>query len=87
MSKYKLKQDVLAQKVLDEMVILEPETGEYFTLNGVGTDMVKMLEQGSSEDDIILAITSKFDVTEQEVREDYRNLLKQLIEQGLIEEH
>ena len=87
MSKYKLKQDVLAQKVLDEMVILEPETGEYFTLNGVGTDMVKMIEQGSSEDDIILAITSKFEVTEQEVREDYRNLLKQLIEQGLIEEH
>lgn len=87
MSKYKLKQDVLAQKVLDEMVILEPETGEYFTLNGVGTDMVKMIEQGSSEDDIILAITSKFDVTEREVREDYRNLLKQLIEQGLIEEH
>ena len=46
MTAYKLKEDVLAQKVVDEMVILEPENGEYFTVNGVGTEMISLLEEG-----------------------------------------
>ncbi|MBU3020906.1 PqqD family protein [Aestuariibacter sp. A3R04] len=85
MATYKLKSDVLAQKVVDEMVILEPENGEYFTVNGVGSDMIALLEEGKSEDEVVAAMTEKFDVDADEVRADYRTLLEQLDEQGLVE--
>ncbi|MBT82581.1 MAG: hypothetical protein CL587_19595 [Alteromonadaceae bacterium] len=85
MTAYKLKEDVLAQKVVDEMVILEPENGEYFTVNGVGTEMISLLEEGKDEDYVVSAMVSRFDVSEDEVRKDYAELVASLLEQGLIE--
>ena len=85
MTTYKLKSDVLAQKVVDEMVILEPENGEYFTVNGVGSEMIALLEEGKSEDEVVAAMTEKFAVDAEEVRADYQQLLAQLEAQGLVE--
>ena len=80
MTVYKLKDDVLAQKVVDEMVILEPENGEYFTVNGVGTEMISLL------DEVVAAMMTRFDVSEADVRQDYQDLIGQLKSQGLIEQ-
>ena len=85
MTTYKLKSDVLAQKVVDEMVILEPENGEYFTVNGPGSDMIALLEEGKSEDEVVAAMTEKFAVEAAVVRADYKQLLAQLEAQGLVE--
>lgn len=85
MTTYKLKSDVLAQKVVDEMVILEPENGEYFTVNGVGSEMIALLEEGKCEDEVVAAMTEKFAVDAEEVRADYQQLLAQLEAQGLVE--
>ncbi|MBU2977715.1 PqqD family protein [Alteromonas sp. C1M14] len=86
MTMYKLKDDVLAQTVVDEMVILEPTGGEYFTVNGVGTQMIALLEQGKTDEEVVAAMTATFDVSESEVRDDYHALIKQLLLQGLVEE-
>ena len=86
MTVYKLKDDVLAQKVVDEMVILEPENGEYFTVNGVGTEMISLLEEGKSEDEVVAAMMTRFDVSEADVRQDYQDLIGQLKSQGPIEQ-
>lgn len=86
MTVYKLKDDVLAQKVVDEMVILEPENGEYFTVNGVGTEMISLLEEGKTEDEVVAAMMTLFDVSEADVRQDYQELIVQLKSQGLIEQ-
>ncbi len=86
MTVYKLKEDVLAQKVVDEMVILEPENGEYFTVNGVGTEMISLLEEGKTEDEVVAAMMILFDVSEADVRQDYQELIVQLKSQGLIEQ-
>ncbi|MEG3766079.1 PqqD family protein [Alteromonas sp. 14N.309.X.WAT.G.H12] len=86
MTMYKLKDDVLAQTVVDEMVILEPSGGEYFTVNGVGTQMIALLEQGKSDEEVVAAMTAKYDVSASEVREDYQALIDQLVQQGLVEE-
>lgn len=85
MTIYKLKEDVLAQKVVDEMVILEPENGEYFTVNGVGTEMISLLEQGKTEDEVVAVMIASFEVEDDEVRQDYRELVSQLLAQGLVE--
>ena len=54
MATYQLKPDLLLQKVADEMVLLEPESGEYFTLNSVGADMLELMQQGKSAPEILL---------------------------------
>lgn len=65
--------------------ILEPENGEYFTVNGVGTEMISLLEEGKDEEGVVSAMVSRFDVSEDEVRKDYAELVASLLEQGLIE--
>lgn len=85
MARYKFKDDVLAQQVSDEMVILEPESGEYFTVNGVGTSMIALLQQEKSEEEVAQAIAAEYEVNVDEAKSDFAELLNTLKEQGLIE--
>ena len=82
--KYQLADDVLFQKVGDETVILEPETGEYYTLNAVGTFMVEQFQQGGSKAEVIELVLNAFEVKEAEVKQDVEELLAQMLKQGLF---
>lgn len=83
-SNYRLAQDVLFQKVAEETVILEPETGEYYTLNAVGTFMIEQLQQGSSTAEAIDLVLEKYQVDKTEVSQDLAALITQMLKQGLL---
>ena len=72
MSAYQLKPELLLQKVADEMVLLEPESGEYFTLNNVGADMLEQLQQGKSAQQIAQYIADIYDVTAEQAEQDFQ---------------
>lgn len=82
--KYKLAENVLFQKVAEETVILEPETGEYYTLNAIGTFMVEQFQQGFSRIDVIKLVLENYQSTEVEVTQDIDELLAQMLKQGLF---
>lgn len=84
--KYKLKDDVLFQKVDDETVILEPETGFYFTLDSVGTFMVERLQDGLSTSEVVSAVLEHFDAEQQEVEADLAELIAEMKNNKLITE-
>ena len=87
MSEYRLKPGVLAQQVVDEMVILEPEGGTYFTLNNVGAEMINALAQGKGLEQVVAEITTEFNVTVEQARQDYLALLEHMHAQGLVEKY
>ncbi|GGF67847.1 PqqD family protein [Alteromonas lipolytica] len=86
MADYQLKPDLLLQKVADEMVLLEPESGEYFTLNSVGADMLELMQQGKSGAEIATQIAEDYDVTAEQVATDFNDLLQQLVKANLAEQ-
>jgi len=81
---YQLAEDVLFQKVAEETVILEPETGEYYTLNAIGTFMVEQFQQGYSKAKVIDLVLEKYHANEAEVSQDTEELLAQMLKQGLL---
>lgn len=81
---YQLAEDVLFQKVAEETVILEPETGEYYTLNAIGTFMVEQFQQGYSKAKVIDSVLEKYQANEAEVSQDTEELLAQMLKQGLL---
>lgn len=83
-SKYQLVDNVLFQKVDNETVILEPENGNYFTLDPVGTFMIENLQQGKNVEQIIESVKSTYDVSANEVEADLEELLTNMLNQKLI---
>ncbi|WP_057832347.1 PqqD family protein [Colwellia sp. TT2012] len=81
---YQLAEDVLFQKVAEETVILEPETGEYYTLNAIATFMVEQLQQGYAKSKVIDLVLEKYQVSKAEVSQDIEELLAQMLKQGLL---
>lgn len=81
---YQLAEDVLFQKVAEETVILAPATGEYYTLNAIGTFMVEQFQQGHSKATVLNLVLEKYQANEAEVSQDIEELLTQMLKQGLL---
>ncbi|MCF2949907.1 HPr-rel-A system PqqD family peptide chaperone [Paraglaciecola aquimarina] len=79
----KLNDGLLIQKVVDEVVILEPETGDYYTLNETGALMLEGLQQGKDITEIAQDLSRKFSVDNQEIKQDLYQLLTELEKNGL----
>lgn len=78
-----LKEGLLIQKVVDEVVVLEPISGDYYTLNEVGALMIESMQSGMSVAETTTKICSLFDVSREQVEGDLNFLLKELEQSGL----
>lgn len=78
-----LKEGLLIQKVVDEMVILEPDSGDYYTLNEMGALMLEDLQKGLSVSDIATKLSQQFTVGSDQVKQDLQQLMLELSQCGL----
>ncbi|MDO7086732.1 PqqD family protein [Pseudocolwellia sp. AS88] len=85
-NKYQLVSNVLFQKVDDETVILEPENGNYFTLDPVGTFMIENLQEGKSVGQVIELMNTKYEVSVEQVTTDLTELVSNMLAQNLMVE-
>lgn len=74
----------LVQKVSGEMVILDTQNGQYYTLNSVAADMLSYLQNGLSVKKTVEAICCEYEVSEQEVERDIAEMLSTLLDKQLI---
>jgi hypothetical protein len=81
---YKLADNVLFQKVAEETVILEPETGEYFTLDAVGTFMIETLQSGNNITQTLLSVSDNYDTNGADITTDLSNLVEEMQQKGLL---
>ncbi|MGE0600102.1 MAG: PqqD family protein [Dehalococcoidia bacterium] len=79
-----LKSDVVARSAGDEMILLDLESGEYFTLNAVGAVIWKGLESGLDLSQILTAVIEQFEVEEPVAKSDIDEYIDSLISEGLV---
>lgn len=83
-SKIIVGENALVQKVSDEMVILDSESGQYYTLNLMATEMLEHLKEGKSVEETALAICEEYDASKEEVLQDIEDMLDTLINKQLV---
>jgi len=83
-AEFVVKADVVARTVADEMILLDLETGIYFTLNPVGAVIWKSLEAGLGREAIIAAIVEQYDTDAPTASADFDEYIQALASEGLV---
>lgn len=78
-----ISSNALVQKVGDEMVILDAESGQYYALNEMATEMLEHLKAGLSIQATATQICDEYDVTTTEALEDITIMVTNLLEKNL----
>lgn len=79
-----INDNALIQRVSDEMVILDIETGQYYTLNEVATDILELMQSGKNCGQVASCICDMYEVSEPEVKADISNLLSVFLHKKLV---
>ncbi|WP_342806451.1 PqqD family protein [Alteromonas sp. M12] len=85
-TKYKLSDKALFQKVVDETVILDSISGQYYTLDPIGTEMVEALTTGKSVSQVVALIEQSYDAQAESIQADLAELISKMSDKGLLEE-
>jgi hypothetical protein len=83
--KIKLPKDVVWTKLGDEVAILNSETGTYFGLDPVGSRIWCLMAEGIGIDEVVTRLLSEYQVDEERVRDDLRELIEQLEARALVQ--
>jgi len=84
--KFSLKKDVVFQPMDDSAIIVSLASEEIYKLNLTGTEIVKLVEQKKSVQEIISLLENSFEVPLSDLKNEVNQLLVELQSAGLIEE-
>jgi len=80
----KRREGIAAQVADGEAVLLDIESGEYFSLNPVGSRIWELCDGTRSTAEIVSVICEEFDVAEDVATADAREILDELEQQKLV---
>ncbi len=83
-SKVILSNNVFAQEIDDETIILDAITQEYFSLNEIGKVIWSLLSQNKNLEEIKAQMLEMYEVPEEQLEKDLLNFLQALAKKGLI---
>lgn len=81
---YQISSNVFSRTVVDEEVLLDPNSGNYFGMNDVGTAIWTQLQTGKSVDQIVAQLVTEFEVTPDLARADVTNYMQSLQQLGFL---
>ena len=81
---YQVHPEAFTTEVDDQVVILEYESGTYFTLNEVGSRIWQLLAQGNTVQAIQDQLLQEYEVNEAQLHQDLLTILNELQAKGLI---
>lgn len=76
--------DVVFRDLAGEAVMLNLTTGVYFGLDTVATRMWHLIAECGSTETVLEVLLTEYEVEEARLRHDLDNLIRQLLEKGLI---
>ncbi len=85
MTAYRIPANVAVQKVADEMVILDLDSGRYYGLDEVGARIVEILQEHGTTEAVLAALEAEYDASRETLQADLKTLLKRLEENGLVQ--
>ena len=77
--------DVAAQRVQDEVVLVNLTTNAIYTLNRTGARAWELLEEGLSPGEIESTLAEEFGVSRDDVASELRDLLDELLAKDLVQ--
>lgn len=83
-NKIKLSNDIFIQEIDEEVILLDTQTQEYFSLNGVGKTILSLISENLSHDEIVNELSNIYEVDKIQIEKDFVNFIKVLEEKGLI---
>ena len=84
MTKFKLSDEVIAQEINGETVLLDLASEQYFGLDVLGTRIWRLLEQGVPLSAIIEQLLPEFEVDREQFVSDVNRFVSEMLEAGLI---
>ena len=83
---FKCREGVVKQRASTSLVLLDIESGEYFSLNEVGDRMWELCDGSRSIGELIAVISREYDASEDVVATDVTELLDELVDANLLVE-
>jgi PqqD family protein of HPr-rel-A system len=83
MAQYKISGNLA---VSENGFLFMPNTGESFTVNETGREIISLLKEGLSEEEIITRMTEKYDVDPETAQRDFDEFITMLRNLKLVEE-
>lgn len=82
--KYQIPQTVFIQEIDDEIILLDTTTQEYFSLNEVGKNIIDLISENLTKDEMVEELSNIYEVDKIQIEKDLINFAKLLEEKGLI---
>lgn len=83
--RFKIRPDVLSERLDEEEVILDLASGTYFGLNPSGSRAWGLLKEGADSEAVVGALVREYGVPKEACRRDLDLLLEDLTRRGLVE--
>jgi len=84
MKKYKVADKVSWKEMDGLIIVVNTESGAYYSLNKTASEIWKQIAAGNSEQEVSKAIGERYEVSEEEVRSDLEACLKNWLDEKLI---
>ncbi|MGH7571507.1 MAG: PqqD family protein [Gemmatimonadota bacterium] len=83
--RFRVNTESVAAKVIDgEAIIINLETGVYYSLDGVGGEVWSLLEGHHPVDAVVASLATRYGASEEQCRADVQSLVGQLTDEGLV---
>jgi hypothetical protein len=79
-----LAPSVVSTAIQGEVVILDPNAGRYFSLEGVGLRVWELLQESTNFSALVQTIVAEYEIDVETCERDVRQLLDDLVVRGLV---
>ncbi len=76
---------LIVKKIDDELAVLHPETGAYYTLNAVGRHILGFCSEPKSTEEILAMIRQEYELSEEKIESEIHRYIKNLLKENLVE--
>ena len=83
-SKVEIKESVFVQEVDGEMILLDSETEEYFSLNEIGSFFYELLVEKEDLSAVLEELQKSFEVPKEQLQKDLFSFVEALEERKLL---
>ncbi|MCX7863290.1 MAG: PqqD family peptide modification chaperone [Bacteroidales bacterium] len=84
---YQRKSNITFSTIDDEIVLIHPDEGKYYSFNKIGSEIWKLLAHPITLNEIKHHLLQRFQVSEEQCVQEVTAFLKQLSEKKLIDVH
>jgi hypothetical protein len=83
-TRYRIPEDILFQELSGEAVLLNLSSGQYYSLDDIGTRMWSLIAKHGEIEPVISTLLLEYEVAESQLRADLDKLITEFTNQGLL---